>query len=223
MLLKRCARGQAALHSITSDLLDLLKIFACGLQYGIPFPSDSWGVCYVLLGTGWGSNRFAAQEWVPVPMSRRERSSPDLQIDRVWGGTLGTDELGLNPCLWRGPAVALDYQVSQWSSKSLLKWRMRDSCSELHQFLSWISSFLSSAWQYQCRIGLTPSSLPCSRPWSSHLAFSAQIWQILRSQRTFHIVSQLNLICSGTSFRKPSDTFWQLYLQVNTGVVLRTL
>lgn len=156
-------------------------------------------------------------------MSRWESSSLDWQIDRVWGGTLRTIELGLKPCLWRGPAVALDYQVSQWRSKSFLKQEMRDSCSELHQFLRWISSLLSSAWQYQCCTGLTPSSLPCSRAWSGHLAFLAQIWQILRSQIMLHLVSQLNLICSGTSFRKSSDSFWRLYLWVNTSVALGTL
>ena len=56
MLLRCYTTDPAALHSITSDLLDLLKIFAWGLQHGSPFPSDSWCAGYVFPRTGQGSN-----------------------------------------------------------------------------------------------------------------------------------------------------------------------
>ena len=123
------------------------------------------------------SARFAAQRWLPVPISLWESSSPDWQIgqgvrrdprDRlIQPHTLSLD--------WRGPIVALDHRVPWWSSKTLLKSRLRDSCSGQYQFLSWISSFLFGAWQYQSCAGLTPSSLPSSSAWRDHLAFFLEV------------------------------------------------
>lgn len=176
MLLKCYTTEQAALHSITSDLLDLLKTFACRLQYGIPFPSDSWCVGYGFLGTEQGSNSslFCGAEVGTSSYKPLRQQQPRL-TDRPGSkeGSWGQINQGSNPVsgLKRpscctdlsGPVAKFKVIVKAWT-EGLVFWAI----AVLELDLAFV---VSCTTQYQCCTGLTPSSLPCSSAWGHHLAF----------------------------------------------------